>query len=121
MKCEGFQVPIGDVDGIPPYFYLSTTLFDDLLDEAFGFVFEFKDGVADGGEGAHWLGFVEVAGEADFVADLDGVGLVPGVGGVREDLALQEGLNGRRTRSTEPARCRAGQSRVRTRLRRWCR
>ena len=39
------------------------------------------------------MGFVEVAGEADFVADLDGVGLVPGVGGVWEDLALQEGLN----------------------------
>ena len=56
-------------------------------------MFEFEDGVADGGEGAHWLGFVEVAGEADFVADLDGVGLVPGVGGVREDFALQEGLN----------------------------
>ena len=36
---------------------------------------------------------VEVAGEADLVADLHAVGLVPGVGGVGQSLAPQEGVD----------------------------
>ena len=40
-----------------------------------------------------WLGLVEVAGEADFVADLDAGRVVPGVGGVRQHLAPDERLD----------------------------
>ena len=39
------------------------------------------------------MGLVEIAGEADFVAGLDAGLHVPGVRGVGEHLALEEGLD----------------------------
>ena len=61
--------------------------------QPFGLLLQRQDVGADLLQGAHGLGLVEVAGEADLVADLDAVGLVPGVGGVGQHLAPQEGLD----------------------------
>ena len=56
-------------------------------------MFQREDVGADLGEGAELRRLVEVAGEADFVADL-GVGLDdPGVGRVGQDFAADEGFD----------------------------
>ena len=44
-------------------------------------------------QAAHGLGPVDVAVEADFVADFDGVRVVPGVGGVWQDALVEERLD----------------------------
>ena len=67
--------------------------FRDFVEQAFGLLLQREDVGADLAEGAELGRLVEVAGEADFVADL-GVGLdEPGVGRVGQDFAADEGFN----------------------------
>ena len=67
--------------------------FRDLGEQALGLLLQREDVGADLGEGAELGRLVEVAGEADFVADL-GVGLDdPGVGRVGQDFAADEGFD----------------------------
>jgi len=67
--------------------------FRDFVEQAFGLLLQREDVGADLAEGAELGRLVEVAGEADFVADL-GVGLdQPGVGRVGQDFAADEGFD----------------------------
>ena len=67
--------------------------FRDFVEQAFGLLLQREDIGADLAEGAELGRLVEVAGEADFVADL-GVGLdQPGVGRVGQDFAADEGFD----------------------------
>ena len=63
---------------------------------------------------ASCCGLVEVAREADLVADLDVAGLVPDVRCVRQNLAAQEGIDAARLLAAGFARCRAGRGPART-------
>ena len=63
------------------------------MEQAFRLLFQREDVGADLGEGAELGRLVEVAGEADFVADL-GVGLdEPGIRRVGQDFAADEGFD----------------------------
>lgn len=66
---------------------------DDLPQQPLGLPLQRQDVGADLLQCAERLGLVEVAGEADLVAGLDAFGVVPGVGGVGQDLAFEEGLD----------------------------
>ena len=65
----------------------------DLAQQALGLPLQGQDVGADVVEGAEGLGLVEVAGEADFVAGLDGGRDVPCVGRVGQHLSAEEGLD----------------------------
>src|SRR6185437_4989514 len=66
---------------------------DDLPQQPCGLILQCQDVSTDLIERPQRLRLVEVAGEADLVAGLHAVRHVPGVGGVRHNLAAQEGLD----------------------------
>src|ERR1035438_9181123 len=66
---------------------------DAFAEQVSRFVFYGQDVGADFLEGAERLGLVEVTGEADFVADFGGIGLDPGVVGIRQHFAADEGFD----------------------------
>jgi hypothetical protein len=66
---------------------------EQFIEQALGFLFHGENVGADGVQGAEGLRLVEVAGEADFVADLGGVFLNPGIGRVGQDFAADESLD----------------------------
>ena len=66
---------------------------DDLAEQAFGFLLDGQDVGADLVERAQRLRLVEVAGEADLVADLGGGLVDPGVGRVGQHFAADEGFD----------------------------
>jgi len=67
--------------------------FRDFAQQPVGFLLQRENVAANLRQRTEWFGFVEVAGEADFVADLGGVLLHPSIRRVGQDFAADEGLD----------------------------
>ena len=96
---------------------LMISLPDDLAEQPLGLLLQRQDVGADLLQRAQRLRLVEVAGEADLVADLDARRVDTRRRRVRQHLALDEGLDAARLPAAAPARCRAGRCRARIRRR----
>src|SRR5690349_8865115 len=66
---------------------------DYLLQQPFRFLLQSTDIRTDLVKGAQHRRLVEMAGEADFVADLGGVDIDPGVRGIGANFPVEEGFN----------------------------